>query len=104
MNITDYIPTGKRNAVNLEYLKTATGKTAREIARLIREARFDGAVILTGSKGGYWQLDEADSDAIEQLEAFTRYMDSKNTYSAVKSAKDALRRLSRADQMQIPGV
>ncbi len=104
MNITDYIPTGKQNAVDLEHLKAATGKTAREIARLIRDARFGGAVILTGAKGGYWQLDEAEADAVEQLEAFTRYMDSKNTFSAVQSAKDALRRLRSADQIQMPGV
>lgn len=104
MRISDYIPTGKRNAVTIDKLKAQTGKTAREIARLIREERISGTVILTSSTGKYWQLDSAENDAAEQLRRFIAYMDSKNTYSAVKSAKKALKAIENTPQQRIEGA
>lgn len=104
MRISDYIPTGKNNAVTLQHLKAVTGKTSREIARLIREERISGKVILTSSAGGYWLLDSADNDAPEQLRRFIAYMDSKNTFSAVKSAKEALKAIENKPQQRIEGA
>lgn len=104
MRISDYIPTGKRNAVTIDRLKAETGKTAREIARLIREERISGRVILTSSAGGYWLLDKDEEDAAEQLRRFISYMDSKNTYSAVKSAKTALKAIKDKPQQRIEGA
>ncbi len=104
MKISDYIPAGKKNAVTLEHLKAVTGRTSREIARLIREERISGKIILTSSAGSYWLLDTSESDAAEQLQRFIAYMDSKNTFSAVKSAKSALKELESSAQLQIDGV
>lgn len=104
MKITDYIPTGKRNAITITELKKITGRTARGIAKLIRDERISGTVILTSSNGGYWLPDYSDSDISEQLTGFIRYMDSKNTYSAVKSAKTALKKIENSGQMQIGSV
>ncbi len=104
MKISDYIPAGKKNAVTIKHLKAVTGRTSREIARLIREERISGQIILTSSAGGYWLLDKTESDAIEQLQRFIAYMDSKNTFSAVKSAKSALKELENSAQVQIDGV
>lgn len=104
MRISDYIPTGKNNAVTLQHLKAVTGKTSREIARLIREERISGKVILTSSAGGYWLLDSGDNDAPEQLRRFIAYMDSKNTFSAVKSAKEALKAIENKPQQRIEGA
>lgn len=104
MKISDYIPKGQKNAITLTELKERTGKPAREIARLIRYERISGSVILTSSTGGYWLLDSAEKDAAEQLRRFISYMDSKNTFSAVKSAKIALKELESSAQMHIGGV
>ena len=104
MRISDYIPTGKRNAVTLDKLKADTGKTAREIAKLIREERISGTVILTSSKGGYWLLDKNEDDAAEQLSRFISFMDSKNTFLTVKFAKEALKAIENTPQIHIDGV
>lgn len=104
MRISDYIPTGKRNAVTLSGLKALTGKTSREIARLIREERISGKVILTSSAGRYWLFDKDEEDAAEQLRRFISYMDSKNTFSAVKSAKAALKAIENIPQERIEGA
>ncbi len=104
MDITRYIPTGKKNAISTKDLVKATKKTQREVCRLVRNARCYGAVILTDSKGGYWLPDYSEADIEKQLTAFIRYMDSKNTYSAVSSAKAALKRVNSAAQVQITEV
>lgn len=104
MRISDYIPTGKRNATTIKKLKAQTGKTAREIAKLIREERISGKIILTSSAGGYWQLDTTEDDSAEQLRRFIAYMESKNTYPTVKSAKEALKEIEQNAQIHIDGV
>lgn len=104
MRISDYIPTGKKNATTIKKLKAETGKTAREIAKLIKAERISGKIILTTSTGGYWQLDKTESDAKEQLKRFIAYMESKNTHPTVKSAKEALKELESSAQTHIDGV
>lgn len=104
MRISDYIPKGKNNAVTLQHLRAVTGKAPREIARCIKKEREEGQVILTSSRGGYWLLDSADNDAPEQLRRFIAYMDGKNTFSAVKSAKEALRAIENEPQQRIEGA
>ena len=104
MDITRYIPTGKKNAISTKDLVKATKKTQREVCRLVRNARCYGAVILTDSKGCYLLPDYSEADIEKQLTAFIRYMDSKNTYSAVSSAKAALKRVNSAAQVQITEV
>lgn len=104
MDITRYIPTGKKNAISTKDLMKATKRTQREIGRLVRNARCNGSVILSDSKGGYWLPDYSEADIDKQLTAFIRYMDSKNTYSAVSSAKAALKRVNSAAQVQITEV
>lgn len=104
MDITRYIPTGKKNAISTKDLMKATKRTQREIGRLVRNARCNGDVILSDSKGGYWLPDYSEADIDKQLTAFIRYMDSKNTYSAVSSAKAALKRVNSAAQVRINEV
>lgn len=104
MNITTFIPTGKENAISTKDLMKAAKRTKREIGRLVRNARCNGDVILSDSKGGYWLPDYGEADIANQLAAFIRYMESKNTYSAVMSAKAALKRVNNADQIQLTEV
>ena len=104
MRISDYIPTGKRNATTIKKLKAETGRTAREIAKLIREERISGKRILSSPAGEYWQLDITEPDAKDQLKRFIAYMESKNTFPTVKSAKDALKELEGSAQTHINGV
>lgn len=104
MDITRYIPTGKKNAISTKELMKATKRTQREVVRLVRNARCNGDVILSDSKRGYWLPDYSEADIDKQLTAFIRYMDSKNTYSAVSSAKAALKRVNSAAQVCINEV
>ena len=39
MDIKDFIPRGKENAISREMLRTITGCSDREIRKMIREAR-----------------------------------------------------------------
>lgn len=104
MRISDYIPTGKKNATTIKRLNAQTGKSARIIAELIREERISGKRILSSSTGEYWQLDVTEPDAKEQLKRFIAYMESKNTHPTVKSAKEALKELESSAQTHIDGV
>ena len=62
MNITDYIPYGKENAVDRLFLTSVTGLRDREVRKLIQSARNRGALILNDQDGrGYYRsLDVGD--------------------------------------------
>ena len=59
MQILDYIPFGKENAVTREDLVVSTGMLDRQIRKAIQKARDDGALILNDCSGnGYYQSDD----------------------------------------------
>lgn len=55
MNILDFIPTGKENAISREALVFKTGVCDREVRKLIEDERINGAMIVSfsDSKGYY---------------------------------------------------
>ena len=56
MNITDYIPFGKENAVDRLFLTSVTGLRDREVRKLIQSARNRGELILNDQDGrGYYR-------------------------------------------------
>ena len=60
MNILDYIPYGKQNAVSRQELVTRTGMSDRAVRKAIQALREDGEIILSSSHGkGYWRSDDA---------------------------------------------
>ncbi len=71
MNILDYIPKGKENAVTREALCIYTGLDDRTVRKLIELARDGGAPILSSSHSvGYWL-----SDDIVEIKAFLNETD-----------------------------
>lgn len=59
MNIIDYIPKGKENAVTREALCIYTGLDDRTVRKMIELARDGGAPILSSSHSvGYWLSDD----------------------------------------------
>ena len=56
MNIADYIPYGKENAVDRLFLTSVTGLRDREVRKLIQSARNRGELILNDQDGrGYYR-------------------------------------------------
>lgn len=65
MNILDFIPFGKGNAISREMLVELTGMTDRGIRKAIQVLREDGEIILSSSHGkGYWR--SSDTSEIAQ--------------------------------------
>lgn len=61
MNISEYIPIGRSNAVTRKQLSYVTGLGDRQVREAIEYARSEGAVILSSSHHpGYWMADEID--------------------------------------------
>lgn len=104
LNIIKFIPEGKINAISTKELMQITNLTQRNICSLIEKARNSGEVILSSSKGGYWQPDYTENNIKDQLTAFINFMNSKNTYSTTKTAKQALKQLENDNQMRFRGL
>lgn len=69
MNILDFIPVGKNNAITGKELQNITGLDGRSIKQQIANARIKGSVIcssLNGSRGGYF-IPSCPSEAIEYV-------------------------------------
>jgi hypothetical protein len=60
MNIADYIPHGKENAISRANLMQLTGATDSYIRGCIAKARAEGIHIITGINGKYYISDNAD--------------------------------------------
>ncbi len=59
MNITDFIPTGRENAITRAALAQRLNLPDRTIRNMIEVARKDGALIMNDSSGvGYWQSED----------------------------------------------
>ena len=63
MDISQYIPFGRENAVTVEYLSEITGIHERKVRKKIEQARVEGYIIINNQDGkGYYQ-----SDNIEEI-------------------------------------
>lgn len=64
MNIENYIPKGKENAIHMQELKKSIGFADAHIRTLIKKARLNGAMICGSSLYGYWKAEnKAEFDA-----------------------------------------
>lgn len=69
IDIMDFIPHGKRNAIPSRDLQALLHVDKRDLQRIIRNARLKGAVIcgkIDGHKGGYFIPDSIE-EAIEYI-------------------------------------
>ena len=78
MDIKDWIPDGKENAVTREELRKITGYTDREIREMIERERRNGHAILSSpAVSGYWQTDD-----IDEIERFINALDRRRASEA----------------------
>ncbi len=84
MNILDFIPVGKNNAITGKELQNITGLDGRSIKQQIANARIKGSVIcssLDGSRGGYF-IPSCPGEAVEYVRI---------EQCRINSAKEALK-------------
>lgn len=60
MQITDFIPEGKENAVHLKDLKEILHLSGRCVREQIEQARRHGVPVLSDCVNGYWRSNDAD--------------------------------------------
>lgn len=73
IDITEYIPYGRKNAVSRHELQRRTGLPDRTVRALIEDARRKGAHILSSSADkGYWK-----SNNVGEIKEFLRESDGK---------------------------
>ena len=86
MNIIDFIPEGKANAIHQKDLVKLLNISADTIKKLIQQARKDGAKIISGQEG-YWV-----SDNEHDFEMFERMMNkqAKSRLYVTKCVKKAI--------------
>ena len=90
MKITDYLPTGKENAIPSKTLAEILGfDTVRELQKAIARERQAGAVILsTCTEGGGYFLPANETEIREFIRTLSNR--AKNTRRSMESALDAL--------------
>lgn len=90
MKITDYLPTGKENAIPGKTLAEILGfDTVRELQKAIERERQAGAVILsTCTEGGGYFLPANETEIREFIRTLSNR--AKNTRRSMESALDAL--------------
>ena len=90
MKITDYLPTGKENAIPSKTLAEILGfDTVRELQKAIERERQAGAVILsTCTEGGGYFLPANETEIREFIRTLSNR--AKNTRRSMDSALDAL--------------
>lgn len=90
MKITEYLPTGKENAIPSKTLAEILGfDTVRELQKAIERERQAGAVILsTCTEGGGYFLPANETEIREFIRTLSNR--AKNTRRSMESALDAL--------------
>ena len=90
MKITDYLPTGKENAIPSKTLAEILGfDTVRELQKAIERERQAGGVILsTCTEGGGYFLPANETEIREFIRTLSNR--AKNTRRSMESALDAL--------------
>lgn len=100
MNITDYIPAGKENAVRRADLVRRLNLPDRTVRRMIQDARDRGEVILNDQSGAGYYI----SDDVGELKR--QYRTNRNrALSILRQQKYLSRRIEeaeRTDQLTIP--
>lgn len=102
MNILDFIPVGKENAVTRKYLINAMQLSDRKIRNLIHEARRDVPIINTSNGVGYYIPDMKKASDVEELKHYIAQEESraKSIFWSLFAAKNMLR--PKKDK-QVPG-
>ena len=67
MNITDYIPYGRENAVTREQLMMLTGMPDRAVREAIAQARRDTVILNLQDGNGYYRPVEDDKPLVERF-------------------------------------
>lgn len=67
MNITDYIPAGKENAITRAQLCALTGFSDRAVRQLIEVARIEGEVIINNQDGKGYYISQDPEDIRRQM-------------------------------------
>lgn len=68
--ITDYIPTGRENAVSKQFLASISGLNERKVRAQISNARRHGICIIYRFDGGYYMPDLTKADDLAELNHF----------------------------------
>lgn len=54
MSISDFLSTGRENSVPLRHLEAVTGRSGRDVRRMISAERLAGVPILSDNQSGYF--------------------------------------------------
>jgi len=98
MNIVDYIPKGKENAISRANLMLKTGFCDRDIRIKIPKARSQGVNIIFNPKGGYYI-----AESIEEKRKFVKSMDSR-VMAINKSTAPMKKQIAEADGIKYTTV
>jgi len=102
MNITDYIPNGKANAVTREQLCAMTGLRDRAVRKLIEIARLDGIAIVNAQDGrGYYISDDPEEIRRQMATNESRAM---SILKQQKYLRHRLKELEGAAQISIEDI
>lgn len=104
MNILDYIPTGKVNAITREYLCQATGMNDRKVREHIAIARREAPIVNLSGGQGYYVVDVNNALEMAELKHFIKQEESriKSIGYSLQGARHTLRP-PKVKQTQIPG-
>ena len=97
-SIESLLPIGEENAISKERLIELTGcGSVRELRRRIAVERKNGAIICSGTKGGYWIPKNR-----EEIEQFCKIMDKRavQIFDATKSAKHYLKKVQGQQELK----
>lgn len=90
MNIVDYIPIGRENAVSRERLMALTGLSDRKNRELIEQARRHGEIIINDQTGlGYYRSEDIEDMARQYRQDTARAM-------SILARRKAIRRRLKA--------
>lgn len=99
MNILDFIPVGKENAVTRDQLCAYTGLSDRINRRLIEIARNEGAIIVNDSDGEGYYISEDPEEIRRQIA--TNHSRAMSILRQQKLLRHKLRELENAAQITI---
>ena len=99
MNIADFIPVGKENAVTREQLCRLTGLGDRVNRKLIEIARTEGVIIVNDSDGEGYYISENEADIRRQM--VTNHNRAMSILRQQKLLRQKLEEIQNAAQMTI---
>lgn len=89
MNITDFIPTGRANAITADELAARTGTSKRDVRKQILHARCNGEPICSSSEignfGGYYLPSDAEEAQVYYRQQTRRINSGMRALSAVEA-------------------